>query len=127
MSELVAAFHGPVRCTAAGGAPFLTLTGTTSGGEPLALTFGAPVPADLPQTLDSPCVERAEGGLCIRAGARLWPIRTSSVHLHYEVPAFYQAIPPREPPWHRRLFFWLLPTVVAHPLGRALLRRLRGG
>jgi hypothetical protein len=123
---LVAAFRGPVSCAPVDSAPCFTLTGTTPGGEPLSITFGAPAPADLPTSLESACVEREEGGAhCIRAAGRAWRLATCTLHLHHGVPSFYGVIAPRVPAWHRRLVLSLLVKLAASPTGFALLRRLR--
>jgi hypothetical protein len=124
MSEVLAAFHGPVRCAAVPGTPLRTLTGTTPDGEPLTVTLGAAAAA-LPERLESPRIEREAGGACIRAGGRSWTA-AGPVHVHLEVPPFYRVIRPRAPVWHRRFLWWLLVAVASRPSGLALLRRLRG-
>jgi hypothetical protein len=123
----VASFQGLVRCAPAPGAPAFTLSGTTVEGEPLALTFSAQPPAGLPSTLEAPRIDHLEGGsyrICASGGE--WRLTARAVHLHRAVPSFDKVIEPRTPPWHRRLVWWLLVTLLAQPAGRALLRRLRG-
>jgi hypothetical protein len=121
--RLVAAFRGPVDCMQATGA--FTLRGTTLTGEVLSLSLGCPAPKDLPAHLDSPRLEHLpDTRHLLSAGGREWLLTPRAVHLHQALPALYTVIPPRKPPWKRRLAWWLLVTLAARPVGLALLRRL---
>lgn len=124
---VVARFRGTVRCAATPGAPYFTLSGTTPEGEPVTVTFAGSVPEALPETLDAPLIEAAEGqGYLIREGSRRWAVAARAVHVHRELPGFYSVIEPQVPPLKRRLLWSLLMALAARPLGLALLRRLRG-
>lgn len=124
--DVLVQWEGTVRCAPVRGAPLFTLSGTSRQGAPVTVTFRGSMPPGLPTALESACVERNADYWLIRAGRRAWPLAPGPVHVHRGLPGFYQAIPPREPPWHRRLLWTALLALAARPLGVALLRRLRG-
>lgn len=62
----------------------------------------------------------------IRDARQRCTIEALSVHVHRDVrDIFFAAVPPRRAPPARRIFFALVPALVANPLGRWLLRALR--
>jgi hypothetical protein len=129
MSELVAAFRGPVTCTRAAAVPALTLRGDSAqppGGE-TALAFSATALPDLPDTLQDAVVERlGSGQYRIVSASREWLISAGAVHLHREIAArFFRAIPPRPVPWRKRLFWRVVLALAASRAGLAALRALR--
>jgi hypothetical protein len=111
------------------------LTGRTEQGEEVTLAFSASAPPELPRALEDLTVERIEGtgtagtalAYRLRTAASEWVILARAVNVHREVAAaFFAAIPPRVPPWPKRLLWHLIVALAASPLGLPLLRRLRG-
>lgn len=129
MSERLATFRGAVRCERSDGVPGLTLRGNTAEapGEATALAFSGFPPADLAATLEDAMVEHVAGTqyrISARTGS--WPISAAAVHLHREIAApFYAAIPPRQPPWAKRLFWRMVLALAATGAGLALLKASR--
>lgn len=130
-------FHGAVRCHRAHSAPELTLTGRAQEDEAdeVTLAFSASALPELPEVLEDPSVEQiagdGTGGAAatyrLRSAAGEWLIQARAVHLHRELTAaFYTAIPPRVPPWRKRVLWRLILALAGSPLGGPLLRRLRG-
>ena len=104
-------FRGWVACRRDGEGPLgLILIGATANrpAEVAQLAFSAPAPANFPEALENPRVERSDAGRYrIVSGSTEWTIE-GVAHLHREVgKAFYQAIPPRAVPWSKRLLWWL--------------------
>jgi hypothetical protein len=127
MPETLATFRGTVRCEC--GMRTVTLSGMTAespGGE-TALTLSAAAPSTCPGTLEDVVVEHVAGThYCIRSGTREWPLEADAVHLHREIAArFYQAIPPRQAPWRKRLFWRVVLALAASRTGLAALKMLR--
>lgn len=129
MPERLATFRGVVQCRRASTVPGLTLSGNTTEapGEPTALAFSGPAPADLPDTLQDPVVDHL-GGAQYRIGnaTRAWLIEAPAVHLHREIAAqFYRALPPRPVPLVKRLFLRVVLALAASRAGFLILRALR--
>lgn len=129
MTERLATFRGQVQCERSERVPGLTLRGNTAEapGEATALAFSGFAPADLSATLEDAVVEHLAGTqyrISARTGS--WAISASAVHLHREIAAqFYAAIPPRQPPWAKRLFWRAVLALGATRAGLALLKALR--
>ena len=131
MSDTVASFSGRVECRRQAGGPLgLTLVGHSADrrGDSCQLSFQGESPSDLPPYLDDVTVRRLEAGRYLLAGSgREWTVEARHAYWQRDVsPAFYRAIPPRVPPFARRLFFRLLLTLAATSFGRALIARRRG-
>jgi hypothetical protein len=122
-------FLGGVSCRPDDGPLGLTLFGRTMDrpDELATLAFSAQAPADLPEALEDVTVEQLDlGRYLLRSGGREWIVAATAIHLHREVAAvFFRAITPRPVPWTKRLFWWVVLTIVANPAGRWLLRLLR--
>lgn len=106
----------------------LTVTGRTTErpDEPASLAFAfapASAPPAVPELLEDLTVEQLEPDrFRLRSGLREWTFTAVACHLHYDVStSFYRALPPRTPPWHKRLFWRLVLALAAHPLGKRLL------
>jgi hypothetical protein len=123
-------FSGPVHCRRGTPPLGLTLSGQLSGPrpQPATLSFSAPAPAGLPDTLVDASVESLGGTQYrISAAQHAWLIEAPAVHVHRDVGAdFYRAIPPRPAPFGKRLFWRVVLWLAASHRGIALLRRLRG-
>ncbi len=129
MPERLATFRGEVQCERAHCVPQLTLSGMTlETPEPTALAFSASAPGDLPGRLRDVVVEHVGGTeYRISAPGGSWQINASAVHLHREVAAqFHAAIPPRQAPWAKRLFWGAVLALARTRAGIALLKALRG-
>jgi hypothetical protein len=122
-------FRGGVSCRRDDGPLGLTLVGRTIDrpDELATLAFCARAPADLPEALEDVTVEQLDAGRCrLRSGGREWIVAATAIHLHREVAAvFFRAITPLPVPWTKRLFWWVVLTLVANPAGRWLLVHLR--
>ena len=118
-------FKGGVSCRRDEGLLGLTLIGQTADRpeEIATLAFAATAPADLPEALEDATVEKVGSGqFRIRSGRREWILNARSAHLHREVSTtFYRAIVPRPVPWKKRLFWRIVLTFIANPLGKRLL------
>jgi hypothetical protein len=129
-SVRLAAFRGGVSCRRDPNSPLgLTLVGRTTDqpDEMLSLAFSAAAPADLPEALEDPTVERF-GAQQYRVSRppREWIIHAPAVHLHREIAtAFYRVIPPRVPSLSKRLFWKALLALLATSAGERLLLALR--
>ena len=119
----LAAWRGPVSCRRSPHA--LILTGLT--GEPgeagLILTFLA---SELPEVPDSLTAAEVlvldEHHYRIVTATRSWEIEASSVHVHRDIAAaFYRAIPPRQVPLRKRLFWRVVLALAGSRLGKRLL------
>jgi hypothetical protein len=123
---MLATFRGLAVARHKPGAPLFTVSGTTVEDEPLTVTFSAPAPPDLPDTLEQLRIERLEDTRHrLSTGAREWLLTPRAVHLHRGVPSFYSVITPRVPPLRRQLLWRVLMALAARPLGLLLLKRLR--
>jgi hypothetical protein len=122
-------FRGGVSCRRDDGPLGLTLVGRTIDrpDELATLAFSARAPADLPEALEDVTVEQLDAGRYrLRSGGREWIVAAPAIHLHREVAAvFFRAITPRPVPWSKRVFWWVLLTIVANPAGRWLLLQVR--
>ena len=126
----VATFRGGVSCRRDPNSPLgLTLVGRTTDqpDEMLSLAFSAAAPADLPEALEDPAVERSGvREYRISRPPREWVIHAAAVHLHREIAtAFYRVIPPRAPPLSKRLFWKVVLALLATSVGERLLVALR--
>jgi hypothetical protein len=126
----VLAFRGGVSCRREPDGPLgLTLIGWTSDhpDERVSLAFSGPAPRTLPEVLEDPVVDRLdERRYRIASTPREWVIEASAIHLHREVAAtFYRAIPPREAPWSRRLFWRIVLALARSTWGKRLMLALR--
>ncbi len=127
----VMTFRGSVSCQRDDGGPLgLTLIGQAADrpNETVALAFSGRAPDTLPESLENPTVEHLgpETYLIISA-PREWLVEARSVHVHREIATpFYAAIAPRTAPWTKRLFWRLVLTLAANPLGKRVLLTLRG-
>src|SRR5262249_55297742 len=95
--------------------------------EVATLAFSGTAPAALPEALEDATVEQVEAGKYrIRSGQREWVFPARAAHLHREVSApFYRAIAPRIVPWKKRMFWRVVLTLAASPMGKRLLLALR--
>jgi hypothetical protein len=96
--------------------------------EKVSLAFSGHAPESLPDALENATVEYlGPSTYRITSAPHEWIVDASAVHLHREIAArFYAAVPPRTPPWPRRLFFRLVLALIARPWGKRLLLKLRG-
>lgn len=122
-------FIGGVSCRREQGLLGLTLIGRTDDrpDELVTLAFPATAPADLPEVLEDPVVERFDADqIRITSGEREWLVAARTWHLHREVASlFYRALAPRAVPWRKRLFWRLVLALLANPLSKRLLLMLR--
>ncbi len=126
----IVTFRGGVSCRRDSKGPLgLTLIGWTSDhpDEKVSLAFGGRAPQTLPEVLEDPKVDRiANGRYRIVCAPRDWLIDAKAIHLHREVSgAFYRAIPPREAPWPKRVFWRVVLALAASTWGKRLLLSLR--
>jgi hypothetical protein len=136
--DRIATFHAGVSCRRDANSPLgLTLIGRTtdhpeetvslSFSLACSLAFDGAVPEDLPEVLEATTVERIDAHQYrISSPPREWIIQAAGVHLHREIATtFYRAIPPRVPPWSKRLFWKLVLAMAASPAGKQVLVALR--
>lgn len=102
-------FRGWISCRRDGCGPLgLTLVGQTVDRpeEVVHYAFSCPAPLDMPEALEDVVVERLdERRYRITSGDRAWILEAAG-HLHREIAgAFYRAIPPRDVPWRKRVFW----------------------
>jgi hypothetical protein len=126
----VLAFRGGVSCRRDSSSPLgLTLVGWVSDhpGERVSLAFSGRAPEAMPDVLEDATVDRiGESRYRIASPPREWVIEASALHLHREIATeFYRAIPPREAPWSKRLFWRLVLGMAASKWGKRLLLALR--
>ncbi|HKT75041.1 MAG TPA: hypothetical protein VJQ47_19300 [Steroidobacteraceae bacterium] len=126
----IVSFRGGVSCRRETSGPLgLILIGRTSDArhEAASLAFCGVAPADLPEAIEDPSIECARSGhYRITAGPRQWYVVARSVYLHREVASrFYEAIPPRKVPWHKKVFWSVVLRLVASERGKRLLLALR--
>ena len=126
----VVTFRGGVSCRRESGGPLgLTLVGWTSDhpDERVSLAFGGRCPDTMPEVLEDPIVERLdERRYRIASASREWFIEARAIHLHREIATtFYRAIPPRQAPWSKRLFWRVVLGLAASSWGKRLLLALR--
>ena len=126
----VVSFRGGVSCRRDPGDPLgLTLVGWASDhpGERVSLAFTGDAPETLPEVLEDATVDRVgESRYRIASAPREWVVEAKAFHLHREIAtAFYRAIPPREVPWGKRLFWQVVLGMAASKWGRRVLLRLR--
>jgi hypothetical protein len=129
--EALVSFSGRVECRRQAGGPLaLTLIGRSadSSRSPCQLSFQGLVPPDLPPYLDDVAVQRLGADRYRIAGSgQEWTVAARKTYLQRDVgAAFYRAIPPRQPPLARRMFFRIVLTLAGTSLGRRLLARRRG-
>lgn len=108
----------------------LTLSGRSRDrpDEMASLAFSGPAPEGLPEALENASVEEVNDGTYrITCEGGEWLVSATAAHLHREIAtAFYRVVPPRRPPWSRRIFFRIVLGLAGHPIGRRLLFALRG-
>lgn len=106
----------------------LILAGTASDrpGEEVQFAFSAAAPNDIATELDDVRIDRLdERHHRIVGGARQWTVQ-GIAHVHRDVgKSFYEAVPPRIVPWHKRAFWRLALGVAASKIGRRVLFRSR--
>jgi hypothetical protein len=130
-TETLIVFRGRVQCRRAEAPLGLTLVGRDAAAaqETAHVAFASTVPPpELPPTLEEVAVQRVDArAYRIGAAGREFLIADSALFVHRDVSqAFYAAVPPRRPPWHKRLFWLVVLTLAARPLGRRwLTRRLK--
>jgi hypothetical protein len=128
--NLIATFRGGVCCRRDPNSPLgLTLIGRTVDrpDETCSLAFAGTAPRDLPEVIEDPTVELLDTHQYrISSAPREWLIQATAVHLHREIATlFYRAIPPRVPPWGKRLFWKFVLGMAASPTGKRMLLALR--
>jgi hypothetical protein len=125
----IARFRGGVSCRRDDGPLALTLLGRTVDHpeESATLAFAGTAPSDLPEALEDATVEQLDGGRYrISSNQREWTFPARSAHLHREISTpFYRAIPPRQVPWKKRLFWRVVLALVASRMGKSILSNLR--
>jgi hypothetical protein len=102
-------FRGWISCRRDGDGPLgLILVGRTVDrpDEIVHYAFSCPAPADMPEALEDAVVEQlGERRYRIASGEREWVLEAPG-HLHREIAtAFYRAIPPRDVPLRKRVFW----------------------
>jgi hypothetical protein len=127
----VVTFRGGVSCRRDTNGPLgLTLIGWTADhpDERASVSFSGNAPENLPEVLEDPTVFRIdERHFRISSAPRNWIVEATAVHIHREIAtSFYRAIPPRIPPWSKRLFFRVVLAMMSNPWGKRLLLALRG-
>ena len=127
----VVTFRGGVSCRRDTNGPLgLTLIGWTADhpDERASVAFSGTAPENLPEVLEDPTVYRIdEGRFRISSAPRDWIVEATAVHVHREIAtSFYSAIPPRIPPWSKRLFFRVVLAMMSNSWGKRLLLALRG-
>ncbi|MGH8149041.1 MAG: hypothetical protein ACRETB_03545 [Steroidobacteraceae bacterium] len=117
---------GRLECHRTEGPARITLVGRGEAGGPAYLTLIGPVPPDVPARLEAASVEGLDGDRYrISGGGRTWTL-SARRYLHEDVAAgFYAAVPPRRPPFGRRLFWRVVLAVAASRAGRWWLMRSR--
>ena len=127
----VVTFRGGVSCRRDTNGPLgLTLIGWTADhpDERASVSFSGSAPENLPEVLEDPTVYRIdERHFRISSAPRDWVVEATAVHIHREIAtSFYRAIPPRIPPWSKRLFFRVVLAMMSNSWGKRLLLALRG-
>jgi len=122
----VVRFSAEVECRRDESSPLgLTLVGRTAAGDIAHLAFLCAAPAELPAQLPAATVEcLGPQQYRISAEDRSWLISAARSYLHRDVSAqFRHAVPERQAPLMKRLFWRVVLGVAAHPLGRWWLSR----
>jgi hypothetical protein len=127
----VVTFRGGVSCRRESSGPLgLTLIGWTADhpDERASVAFSGRAPEGLPEVLEDPTVSRIdERHFRISSAPREWIVEATTVHVHREIAtSFYRAIPPRIPPWSKRLFFRVVLAMMSSSWGKRVLLALRG-
>ena len=127
----VVTFRGGVSCRRDTNGPLgLTLIGWTADhpDERASVSFSGSAPENLPEVLEDATVHRVdERHFRISSAPRDWVVEATAVHIHREIAtSFYRAIPPRIPPWSKRLFFRVVLAMMSTSWGKRLLLALRG-
>jgi hypothetical protein len=127
----VVTFRGGVSCRRDTNGPLgLTLIGWTADhpDERASVSFSGNAPENLPEVLEDPTLDRIdERHFRISSAPRDWIVEATAVHIHREIAtSFYRAIPPRIPPWSKRLFFRVVMAMMSNSWGKRLLLALRG-
>jgi hypothetical protein len=127
----VVTFRGGVSCRRDTRGPLgLTLIGRTADhpDERASVAFSGNAPENLPEVLEEPTVYRIDARhFRISSAPRNWIVEATAVHVHREIAtSFYRAIPPRIPPWSKRLFFRVVLAMMSSSWGKRLLLALRG-
>jgi hypothetical protein len=130
-SPEVVRFQGWISCRRDGEGPLgLILVGRTQDppkdrpSEAVQMAFACTAPPDMPEALEDAVVERlGPRQYRITSGDLSWTL-DAVAHVHREVAtAFYRALPPRQVPFRKRLFWRVLLALAANPAGRWLLLR----
>lgn len=123
----LAAFRGSVTCRRDVGGLTLTGCAADSADDILIVTFIAASVPDLPDALSAVAITvRDEGQYRIMSGTRDWLIEAMSVHIHRDIGReFYSAIPPRDVPLKKRLFWRVILALAGSRAGKRLLLSLR--
>ena len=119
-------FSGTVDCGLDASGPLgLTLVGRDEGSAPVQVSFRCRAPAGWPGTLESPAVARADSQtILVTSRASQLALEARSVFVHRDVMrAFERAVPPRRPPYRKRLFWRLVLALAGTRVGRRALTR----
>jgi hypothetical protein len=124
----LAAFRGPLACRRAAGALILSAGAADSAGEELILTFTAPEPIDIPESIGAAVVTMIDAQhYRITSGSGEWIVAAKSAHLHRDIrSAFYRAIPPRPAPLMKRIFWRVVMALAGNRAGKRMLLAMRG-
>jgi len=128
-SPAVAEFRGRVDCRIDAAPLGLSLSGRTAGDDGVVhVAFRGPPPAEWPAALHDVRVERAAPGTFrVASAAQVLLVQAAGVHVHREIEAaFRAAVPQRQAPLSRRLFWRVVLALAASGAGRRLLLALRG-
>jgi hypothetical protein len=131
VSDVLAAFVGPVRCERQPAGAQLRLRGNArDDGAPLTVCFSGAAAIDLPHVLSELSV------LSPPPGSRLWGLQAGTFRAHIAArgvqvtrdvtAAVFAAVPPAPPRVARTLFWFLLLNLLRIPGTAGVLQRLRG-
>jgi hypothetical protein len=130
MAEARVQLRAPVAWRESAAAPRLTLRGRDARAphDPLSVACNGTAGGELPPQLGDVLIEPdVAGGYRLTSGAQTLQLAPGALHVHRDVGiAFYRAIPPRRPPWLRRLFWNAVVRLARSALALRLLRALRG-
>jgi hypothetical protein len=129
-SHPVLAFDGPVQVRSDLSGPLgFTLTGRGAGenSEMTELAFVCRAPEDVPLLLENVAVHRlGVTQFQLYGSGQEWTFEAAGVHIHRDVTdVFYKAVPPREAPLKKRVFWRVVLSLAPTAFGRALLSRFK--